>query len=74
LLERGPYHDTAMAVEAATLRYIPAEEFHDLLLRNTEVSQQFIRLLAGREQQLVELAYHSLRFCACTSWPARPFS
>jgi CRP-like cAMP-binding protein len=47
LLERGSYHDTAVAVEAATLRYIPAEEFHDLLLRNTEVSQQFIRLLAG---------------------------
>jgi len=65
LLERGPYHDTAVAVEASTLRYIPADEFYDLLLRNAEVSQQFIRLLAGRErareQQLVELAYHSLR-------------
>jgi CRP-like cAMP-binding protein len=47
LLERGSYHDTAVAVEAATLRYIPAEEIHDLL-RNTEVSQQFTRLLARR--------------------------
>jgi CRP-like cAMP-binding protein/CheY-like chemotaxis protein len=65
LLEHAPYHDSAVAVEDSTLRYIPAAEFTDLLLRNAEVSQQFIRLLAGRErereQQLVELAYHSLR-------------
>jgi len=65
LLEHRPYHDTAVAVEDSTLHYIPAAEFTDLLLRNAEVSQQFIRLLAGRErereQQLVELAYHSLR-------------
>ena len=65
LLEHAPYHDSAVAVEESTLRYIPAEEFTDLLLRNAEVSQQFIRLLAGRErereQQLVEMAYHSLR-------------
>ncbi|GAA4495935.1 response regulator [Hymenobacter ginsengisoli] len=65
LLERLPYHDSAVAVEDSTLLYIPAEEFTDLLLRNADVSQQFIRLLAGRErqreQQLVEMAYHSLR-------------
>jgi CRP/FNR family cyclic AMP-dependent transcriptional regulator len=65
LLEHRPYHDTAVALEDSTLYYIPAAEFTDLLLRNAEVSQQFIRLLAGRErereQQLVELAYHSLR-------------
>lgn len=65
LLEHAPYHDSAVAVEDATLLHIPAEEFTDLLLRNAEVSQQFIRLLAGRErareQQLVEMAYHSLR-------------
>ena len=65
LLEQAPYHDSAVAAEDSTLRYIPVEEFMDLLLRNTEVSQHFIRLLAGRErvreQQLVEMAYHSLR-------------
>ena len=65
LLEHAPYHDSAVAVEDSTLLYIPAEEFTDLLLRSAEVSQQFIRLLAGRErereQQLVEMAYHSLR-------------
>jgi CRP-like cAMP-binding protein/ActR/RegA family two-component response regulator len=65
LLEHRSYYDTAVALEASTLYYIPAAEFTDLLLRNAEVSQQFIRLLAGRarerEQQLVELAYHSLR-------------
>jgi CRP/FNR family cyclic AMP-dependent transcriptional regulator len=65
LLEHTPYHDTATAVEDSVLYYIPAEEFTALLLRNAAVSQQFIRLLAGRErereQQLVELAYHSLR-------------
>ncbi|MGI4742752.1 MAG: response regulator [Janthinobacterium lividum] len=65
LLENTPHHDSAVAVDDATLHYIPAEEFTDLLLRNSAVSQQFIRLLAGRErareQQLVEMAYHSLR-------------
>ncbi|MGI4761054.1 MAG: response regulator [Janthinobacterium lividum] len=65
LFEHTPYHDSAVAVEETTLRYIPAEEFADLLLRNAEVSQQFIRLLAGREREreqlLVEMAYHSLR-------------
>ena len=65
LLEHTPYYDSAVAVEDSSLLYIPAEEFTDLLLRNTEVSQQFIRLLAGRErereQQLVAMAYSSLR-------------
>lgn len=64
LLDRTAYHDSAVAVEDATLLYIPADEFIDLL-RQPEVSQQLSRLLAGRErereQQLVEMAYSSLR-------------
>jgi CRP-like cAMP-binding protein len=64
LLERQPHHDSAVAVEDSTLLYIPAEEFTDLL-RQPEASQQLIRLLAGRErereQQLVDMAYNSLR-------------
>ncbi|QIX62296.1 response regulator [Hymenobacter lutimineralis] len=65
LLEHSPHHDSAIAVEDATLLHIPGEDFMQLLLRNPEVSQQFIHLLAGnvreREEQLVDMAYNSLR-------------
>ena len=64
LLDRTPHHDSAVAVEDSTLLYVPAEEFTDLL-RQPEASQQLSRLLAGRErereQQLVAMAYNSLR-------------
>ncbi|MCC2547792.1 response regulator [Hymenobacter sp. BT175] len=65
LLEGTPHHDTAVAVEDATLLYIPADDFTQLLLRNPEVSRQFVRLLAGRvreqEELLLDMAYNSLR-------------
>jgi CRP-like cAMP-binding protein len=47
------------------LIYIPQTDFQHLLLGNHDVSHQFIQLLVGRigeqEQQLVGMAYHSLR-------------
>ena len=65
LLEGTEQHETAVAVEDATLLYIPADEFTQLVLRNPAVSQQFVRLLAGRvreqEQLLLGMAYNSLR-------------
>lgn len=64
LLEGTGYHDSAVAVEDSTLFYIPADDFAQLL-RNPEVSQQLVRLLAGRkrerEEQLLDMAYNSLR-------------
>ncbi|MGI4760887.1 MAG: response regulator [Janthinobacterium lividum] len=64
LLEGTVYHDSAVAVEESTLFYIPADDFAQLL-RNPEVSQQLVRLLAGRkrerEEQLLDMAYNSLR-------------
>ncbi|WP_367949189.1 Crp/Fnr family transcriptional regulator [Hymenobacter sp. BRD128] len=54
-----------MALDDAELVYIPQDDFSQLLLRNSAVSQQFIRLLAGRvrerEQQLLTMAYSSIR-------------
>jgi CRP-like cAMP-binding protein len=65
LLEHSPQPESAVVVDDAVLLHIPADEFSQLLLRNSEVSQQFIRLLAGRvherEAQLTGMAYHSLR-------------
>jgi CRP-like cAMP-binding protein len=65
LLEGTPHRDSAVAVDDSELIYIPQDDFSQLLLRNREVSQQFIRLLAGRvserEQQLLEMAYSSIR-------------
>jgi CRP-like cAMP-binding protein/DNA-binding NarL/FixJ family response regulator len=65
LLEGTAHHDTAVAVEDSVLLYIPANDFTQLLLRNPEVSQQFVSLLAGRvreqENLLLDMAYNSLR-------------
>jgi CRP-like cAMP-binding protein len=64
LLEGAVYYDSAVALEDSTLFYIPADDFAQLL-RNPEVSQQLVRLLAGRkrerEEQLLDMAYNSLR-------------
>ncbi|RYY15430.1 MAG: response regulator [Cytophagaceae bacterium] len=65
LLENTPHHNSAVALEDAELAYIPPQDFTELLLRNPDVSQQFIRLLAGRvrtrEQELLGMAYNSIR-------------
>ena len=65
LLEAGEYADSALTLDDSELVYIPADDFRQLLLANPEVSQQFIRLIAGRvaerEEQLIGMAYGSLR-------------
>ncbi|OUJ69490.1 cyclic nucleotide-binding domain-containing protein [Hymenobacter crusticola] len=64
LLEQACYHESAVAIEDCVLFYIPAADFLQRV-RLPEVSQQFIRLLAGRkrarEQQLLDMAYQPLR-------------
>lgn len=65
LLEGSTYKETAEALEETEVTIIPKEDFDNLMHNNREVMQQFIRLLANniseREQQLLNLAYNSLR-------------
>ena len=65
LLGHGPHPDSAVAVEESELVYFPQDDFTQLLWRNAEVGQHFIRLLAGRvserETQLLAMAYSSIR-------------
>lgn len=64
LLEGTSHFEAAVAIEDSTLLYVPADEFQ-LGLRSPEVSQQLVRLMASRkrerEQQLLDMAYNSLR-------------
>jgi CRP-like cAMP-binding protein len=52
-------------LEEANIRVIPKNEFEDLLTHHQEIALKVIKLLANniaeKEQQLVALAYHSLR-------------
>lgn len=65
LLENTDYTDSAIALDDMELVYIPRADFQQLLLANPTVSNQFIKLLAGRvgerEEQLLSMAYNSLR-------------
>lgn len=65
LLEGGAYKDTAAAMEETELAIIPREDFDRLMHSNPELSNKFIRLLAGDvsnlENKLLGLAYDSLR-------------
>ncbi len=65
LLEGGDYTDSAVTLDDSELRYIPKDDFRQLIGTNSDVSQQFIKLLAGRvaerEEQLIGMAYSSLR-------------
>jgi CRP/FNR family cyclic AMP-dependent transcriptional regulator len=65
LLEGTVYKDTAEAMEETELAVIPVEDFNELINRNMEVAKKFIQLLARnvstKENQLLGLAYNSLR-------------
>ncbi|HLP53594.1 MAG TPA: response regulator [Fluviicola sp.] len=65
LLKDEPYTHSAAALEDAEVCMIPKDEFFQLLYRNAEVARKFIGILAGNlyenEQQLVKLAYNSVR-------------
>ncbi|RRB04744.1 response regulator [Larkinella rosea] len=65
LLEQSDHTDSAVTLEDSELVYIPKEIFIDLLSRDGEVARRFVQLLANRvtdrEQQLLNMAYSSLR-------------
>lgn len=65
LLAGTVYMDTTEALEESELAVIPKEDFDELVNKNTQVAQKFIQLLAKniaeKENQLLGLAYNSLR-------------
>jgi len=65
LLANEPYADTATALEDSILCLIPKDQLEQLLNLYPEVAREFIKLLAndirGKEDQLMQLAYHSVR-------------
>jgi len=65
LLEAEAYKDTTEALEETELAIISKEDFEELINTNSELSKQFIKLLAKNistmEDHLLGLAYNSLR-------------
>lgn len=65
LLEGVAYRETAETLEDSEVMLIPKADFENLLNANRQVAGKFIRLLAnnvaGKEEQLLALAYNSLR-------------
>lgn len=65
LIDNTVYKDTAEALEDAEIALIPRREFEELMGNSREVAQKFIRMLAKnvaeREEQLLSIAYSSLR-------------
>ena len=65
MVASGPYNDTATAMEDCSLCMIPKQQLEKLLDQYPEISKEFIKLLANdvreKEEQLLQLAYHSVR-------------
>jgi CRP-like cAMP-binding protein/CheY-like chemotaxis protein len=65
LLQDEPYTNSATALEESEIYMLPKEDFFDLLYKNAEISRKFIEMLSSNvregEQQLVKLAYNSVR-------------
>jgi CheY-like chemotaxis protein len=65
LLEEAPYSDEAMPLEDSEVCLIPKENFFALIYKNADVSRKFIQMLSNdlkdREEQLIKLAYNSVR-------------
>ena len=65
LLRDDRYPESASALEEATIRLIPKDDFFTLVYGHRDVNARFIKLLAGhvaeQEQQLIDLAYNSVR-------------
>jgi CRP-like cAMP-binding protein len=59
------YPESASALEDCTIKLLPKQDFIALVFGHRDVNARFIKMLAGhiaeREQQLIELAYNSVR-------------
>ncbi|WP_316811570.1 response regulator [Pedobacter heparinus] len=65
LLSHEPYAETAEALEDTTICLLPKEMVDELLNKYPDVAKEFIRILSNnllsKEEQLIQLAYHSVR-------------
>jgi CRP-like cAMP-binding protein/CheY-like chemotaxis protein len=64
-LSQEPYAETAEALEDSTVCLLPKEMVEELLNKYPDVTRQFIQILSNnlleKEEQLLQLAYHSVR-------------
>ena len=71
LFSENIYPESASALEDCTIKLVPRQDFVALVFGNRDVNARFIKMLAGhiaeREQQLIELAYNSVRKRAATA-------
>ncbi len=65
LFKEDCYPENAAALEDCSIKLIPKQDFAALVFGNRDVNARFIKMLAGhiaeREQQLIDLAYNSVR-------------
>jgi hypothetical protein len=65
MLSGDHYNETAEAVDDTTICLLPKDIVKHLLDSYTDIGQKFIRLLSSnlieKEEQLLQLAYHSVR-------------
>jgi cAMP-binding proteins - catabolite gene activator and regulatory subunit of cAMP-dependent protein kinases len=65
LFKEDAYPESAAALEDCSIKLVPKQDFAALVFGNRDVNARFIKMLAGhiadREQQLIELAYNSVR-------------
>ena len=65
LFREDAYPESAAALEDCSIKLVPKTDFAALVFGNRDVNARFIKMLANhvaeREQQLIELAYYSVR-------------
>ncbi|HMX40387.1 MAG TPA: cyclic nucleotide-binding domain-containing protein, partial [Saprospiraceae bacterium] len=65
LFNEAVYPESAAALEDCSIKLVPKQDFAALVFGNRDVNARFIKMLANhiaeREQQLIELAYNSVR-------------
>ncbi len=65
LFQEDAYPESAAALEDCAVKLVPKSDFAALVFGNRDVNARFIKMLAShvaeREQQLIELAYNSVR-------------
>lgn len=65
MLSGDQYNETVEAIEDTTICLLPKETVNQLLDNYTDIGQKFIKVLSSnlieKEEQLMQLAYHSVR-------------
>ena len=71
LFKEDAYTESATVLEDCSIKLVPKQDFAALVFGNRDVNARFIKMLAShvaeREQQLIELAYNSVRKRVATS-------